>query len=378
MSDISTDIFESLTATRNAINDVVVKKIQATQKRNERAYNKRHTGRMELKIGDKVLKEIPKIANKKGQKGKVKWQGPYRVVDIQENGNALIEKMTLPKSMDCVPIHMLKYFKSSGINVKMHNQHIEKVTPHSPKNEQFLQPLTSQLECAKGSPVHCTSLHYDLKEWELPDLVEQTGSETVPLVMDITDQYLTNNNLDTSDLKVKTSSTSPPLPFIPIDERTCEFTLTRMDIDTCVVYPTYQFGGHFTEGIPPQNIFRIPGDGNCLFSSFSFICTGSISYNREFRSFICDYIQENGNLLEFVLEGETGKDYINRTNMRTSGTWGTHVEIFAFSQICKHDIIVYSAFGHYLRYKSSNDITTLQCIFLDNRSGCHFDVIRGV
>ena len=119
MSDISTDIFESLTATRNAINDVVVKKIQATQKRNKRAYNKCHTGRMELKIGDKVLKEIPKIANKKGKKGKVKWEGPYRVVDIQENGNALIEKMTLPKSMDCVPVHQLKYFKSSGIHVKM-------------------------------------------------------------------------------------------------------------------------------------------------------------------------------------------------------------------------------------------------------------------
>ena len=71
MSEISTDILEALNETRNAINDVVIKKIQATQKRNERAYNKRHTGRMDLKIGDKVLKEIPKIANKKGRKEKL-------------------------------------------------------------------------------------------------------------------------------------------------------------------------------------------------------------------------------------------------------------------------------------------------------------------
>ena len=359
MSNSGTDIFESLTATRNAINNVVVKKIEATQKRNERAYNKRHTGRMDLKIGDKVLKEIPKIANKKGKKGQVKWQGPYRVVDIKENGNAVIEKMTLPKSMDCVPIHMLKFFKSSGINVKMHSQHIEQLSPASHKHQDDLQPKPSPIQCAKGSPVHCPSFHYDLKEWELPDLVEQ-------------------NCLDTADVKVETTSTCPPLPFIPIDERTCEFTLTKMDIDTCVVYPTYKFGGHFTEGMPPQNIHRIPGDGNCLFSSLSFICTGSVSYNTEFRSYICDYIERNSNSLDFVLDGETGHEYINRTNMRMSGTWGTHIEIFAFSQICKHDIIVYSSFGHYLRYRSSNDITTLQCIFLDNRSGCHFDVILGV
>ena len=371
MSEISTDILDSLTETRNAISDVVIKKIQATQKRNERAYNKRHTGRMDLKIGDKVLKEIPKIANKKGRKGKVKWEGPYRVVDIKENGNALIERMTLPKSMDSVPVHQLKYFKSSGIHVKMHNKYIEKVAPKSPPIEQYLRPLNSQLDCAKGSPVHC-SLHYDLQEWELPDLVEQKRLEKVE--MDITDESITNN-LETSEVKYQTA---PPLPFIPIDERTCEFTLTQMKIDTCVVYPTYQFGGHFTEGIPPRNIFRIPGDGNCLFSSFSYVCTGFIDYGREFRSFICDYIQDNGNLLDFALDGETGTEYINRTNMRTSGTWGTHVEIFAFSQICKHDIIVYSRFGHYNRYKSSDDITTLQCIYLDNRSGCHFDVIKGV
>ena len=375
MSEISTDILEALNETRNAINDVVIKKIQATQKRNERAYNKRHTGRMDLKIGDKVLKEIPKIANKKGRKGKVKWAGPYRVVDIKENGNAVIEKMTLPKSMDSVPVHQLKYFKSSGIHVKMHDKLIEKVTPKSPKIEQYLRPLNSQLDCAKGSPVDC-SFHYDLKEWELPDLVGQTVLEKVE--MDINDPLLKENNIETSDVEFQNSSTSPPLPFIPIDERTCEFTLTKMKIDTCVVYPTYKFGGHFTEGIPPQNIFRIPGDGNCLFSSFSYVCTGSIDYDREFRSFICDYIQGNGNLLDFVLEGETGAEYINRTKMRTSGTWGTHVEIFAFSQICKHDVVVYSRFGNYLRYKSNGDIATLQCIFLDNRSGCHFDVIIGV
>ena len=280
--------------------------------------------------------------------------------------------------MDCVPVHQLKFLKSSGVHVKMHSKDIEQVTPQSPTIERYLRPVNSQLDCAKGSPVHCTSLHYDLKEWELPDLVEQSSLEKVASEMDITDQCLTKNNNETCDVKFQTSSTSPPLPFIPIDERTCEFTLTRMKIDTCVIYPKYQFGGHFTEGIPPQNIFRIPGDGNCLFSSFSYVCTGCISYNREFRSFICDYIQENGNLLDFVLEGETGTEYINRTNMRTSGTWGTHVEIFAFSQICKHDIVVYSRFGHYLRYKSNNDIATLQCIFLDNRSGCHFDVIIGV
>ena len=203
--------------------------------------------------------------------------------------------MTLPKSMDSVPVHQLKYFKSSGIHVKMHNKHIEKVTPKSPKIEQYLRPLNSQLDCAKGSPVDCTSLHYHLNEWELPDLVEQTRLEKVE--MDITDQCLPKKNLETSDVEFQTSSTSPPLPFIPIDERTCEFTLTKMKTDTCVVYPTYQFGGHFTEGIPPQNIFRIPGDGNCLFSSFSYVCTGCINYDKEFGvSFVTIY-----NIMEIYL-----------------------------------------------------------------------------
>ena len=69
----------------------------------------------------------------------------------------------------------------------------------------------------------------------------------------------------------------------------------------------------------------------------------------------------------------SGHDYIEMTNMCKFDTWGTKVEIFAFSQLSGYDIYVYKQQGEWALFNSKQDAVTEKAFFLSNESGGHFD-----
>ena len=62
--------------------------------------------------------------------------------------------------------------------------------------------------------------------------------------------------------------------------------------------------------------------------------------------------------------------------MRINAKWETEIEILATVHMTGRDVIVYNHTG-YLRYKSWN-APTAECFFIDNRAGCHFNVVKGM
>ena len=77
----------------------------------------------------------------------------------------------------------------------------------------------------------------------------------------------------------------------------------------------------------------------------------------------------------FLDKYKDGKDYLIDKEMRKNATWGTELEIIVTPTMAKRDVIVYNHTG-YLRYKSPfAQGQSIECFFIDNRAGGHFNVI---
>ena len=143
--------------------------------------------------------------------------------------------------------------------------------------------------------------------------------------------------------------------------------------------PNYILGGTGKGVVPPKKVFVIWGDGNCYFRALSFILTGTEIYHVEIQQAICDFIEVHYDDLNIFLEEfEDGEHYLLKKKMRKIGTWGTELEIIAMATMAKRDVIVYNHMG-YLRYQSPfAQEPTIECFFIDNRAGGHFNVIREI
>ena len=77
----------------------------------------------------------------------------------------------------------------------------------------------------------------------------------------------------------------------------------------------------------------------------------------------------------FLAKYKDGEAYLKDTKMRENSTWGTELEIIATATMAKRDVIVYNHTG-YLRYQNPfAQKQTIECFFIDNRAGGHFNVI---
>ena len=141
----------------------------------------------------------------------------------------------------------------------------------------------------------------------------------------------------------------------------------------------YRMGGTARGLKPPDKVFVIRGNGNCYFRALSFILTGTEIYHIQIWQAICDFIEIHyDNLNIFLDQFVDGGHYLRKKKMRENGTWGTELEIIATATIAKRDVIVYNHTG-YLRYQSLfAQAPTIECYFIDNRAGGHFNVIREI
>ena len=140
--------------------------------------------------------------------------------------------------------------------------------------------------------------------------------------------------------------------------------------------PDYKLGGTGQGVKPPTKCFVINGDGNCYFRAVSFILTGVEKYHFVVRQVICNFIVvHHDDLNLFLAKYKDGEAYLKDTKMRENSTWGTELEIIAMATMAKRDVIVYNHTG-YLRYQNPfAQKQTIECFFIDNRAGGHFNVI---
>ena len=109
--------------------------------------------------------------------------------------------------------------------------------------------------------------------------------------------------------------------------------------------------------VAPSKEKRISPDGNCLFSSLSYVIAGTDSYHKEIRELliqnmtnkyreICtNYCSAHYDLLP-ENHCKSIEDYLKVSMMDRVGSWGTDLELFLAAQILRTDIFVYKDEDH--------------------------------
>ena len=129
----------------------------------------------------------------------------------------------------------------------------------------------------------------------------------------------------------------------------------------------------FTPHANPTRVKLIEGDGNCLFRALGYVVSGSEDCHMQIRDSICNLIEEKGDV-----------DYLKRTKMRQDKVWGTTGEIFAASELFQIPIFTYHKVGNRFTWsqhrgpKVTKNHNYKHAIFLENRSGIHFNVVQRI
>ena len=125
------------------------------------------------------------------------------------------------------------------------------------------------------------------------------------------------------------------------------------------------------------------GDENCLFRALSFISFGVQSYHKSVKETLVSFMEENQILFAKVENTPMGQ-CLSVSKMKELGTWGTELEILAFSSLCNTTVYVYCNCGgqgclmRWLPYKSlTGHQTNYPCLYLVNKHD-HFEPVLDV
>ena len=262
---------------------------------------------------------------------------------------------------------------------------IKKTQPH--KRKFFFQLSTDEKEKMGTEIELCDTL---------PDLDDENEDKVCVELCDMLDTLrdipvpMQNNQQTDGHERQKTNSEPEiqeivffegnPVLFFPITNstrRNIAPLFGLFDVNSIMrQMPNYKFG-RIGQGVkPPKKCFVIKGDRNCYFRAVSFILTGVEKHHFVVRQAICDFIEVHYHDLNLFLDKyKDGEEYLIDTEIRKNATWGTELEIIATATMAKRDAIVYNHIG-YLRYQSPfAQGKSIECFFIDNRAGGHFNVI---
>ena len=134
----------------------------------------------------------------------------------------------------------------------------------------------------------------------------------------------------------------------------------------------------------PSKLYRIVGDGNCLFHALSYVITGRQNYHSLVREKILKHMRCNEQALLAHINGSVN-EYLARTGMGNQQVWGTDVEIIAASSLLETDIYVYTKVGFLYKWQrfsssilSGYPAKNIGGLYLQNTSGVHYDIVLDV
>lgn len=126
-------------------------------------------------------------------------------------------------------------------------------------------------------------------------------------------------------------------------------------------------------------IIKVPGDGNCLFSSLSYFNNGgSIEKGMEVRFKIVNFARENWKQFQIISIDPKGNcystvdDYLK--DMIKISTYGTYCELIAASQIFPFTFKVWFE-GEILDSFGVSSNPTKNLLFSGNLRSVHFDIL---
>ncbi|XP_066958565.1 uncharacterized protein [Macrobrachium rosenbergii] len=180
--------------------------------------------------------------------------------------------------------------------------------------------------------------------------------------------------------KVSSPPLSPPSPSVQIvgdeqqeiDYKFCPLTVAKQR-DICnnsgrlkfrkKSGPSGKINKIFKNTSEPLLVKDIEGDGNCLFRSLSYAITGEEDQHAVIRSLICDYAS---------ITEKTRDD-----SMRQDKVWGTTTEILAAANLFNVNVFVWAKFGptHTWHIHKPKDSVVNETVYLENKSGFHFNVV---
>lgn len=126
--------------------------------------------------------------------------------------------------------------------------------------------------------------------------------------------------------------------FCPPNDELGKVLCSRANIQF-VRYPTFITADVVGTNVKTQRIFS---SGDCLFKSFAFYISGSTKEHKAIRSSIVFCMQQNPlkGMLEQWFQLQDVTQYVVRSEMEKTGTWGTSVEILAAASMLGIDVYI--------------------------------------
>lgn len=140
-------------------------------------------------------------------------------------------------------------------------------------------------------------------------------------------------------------------------------------------------------------MFRINGDGNCLFRSLAHIVYGTQCCHLQMRKLLVEFVKSNRQMFEPLIIAETFDQHIDR--MACARVWGSHIELQAAASLFEMPVFLcttsqsehqeykwmcYKPFSpEKLTYPPLQErpktLDLLSHIELCHTDGCHFDCV---
>ena len=171
-----------------------------------------------------------------------------------------------------------------------------------------------------------------------------------------------------------------PFSFNPVDQNAQRFMCSLINLPQVCPHAT-KVPEMLTK---PAKLYKIVGDGNCLFRALSYVITGRQVYHSVGRHKILDHMRTIENQLLPHMNMSLS-DYVQSSGMARERVWGTDIEIFAAASLLSTDIYVYVSAGNNFTWnKFSKSMVhglppqSTCSIYIQNTSGIHYDVVLGV
>ncbi|XP_065653804.1 uncharacterized protein LOC136080718 [Hydra vulgaris] len=321
------DLHENLKQIKNIqciIHEEVEKNIKKSQLRKKKDYEKRHKNQIQFNIGDEVFVYNLRRADRKGDKGKSVWDGPYEVIEI--------------------------FFDKGLYQLKQKNGEILRTKHHGSNMKLFEK--RSEIETPKKK---C-------------DEVSDIKSEPLKIVEVLVSK---SNSFTPTNSKWRTRKCS----LLKIEDEIPYkkgFAIRKKKL---------QLG-------KPIKVDKMEGDGNCLFRALSQEVCLSQEFYKILRQLAINTLlkAEYRNAFDAYISKLVIK-YISDSKMDTDHIWGTDVEIYALATALDTPIVVYYkppealVFSWYFYkplLKDANNFKLMeikendQIVYLQN-TGVHYD-----
>ena len=219
---------------------------------------------------------------------------------------------------------------------------------------------------------------------DLQNVFGDINVDKIPI--EIIDDFMNSTEYDSNDTIILTGvKQSVDLYFNPLNDENRHLAALKLSLVlTGKTHPVHTKGVGTKLKIPPTVTIKACGNGACLFNSFALLLCERDTYSAIICHVICNYIKnpvKHRVLKQFIPNlYATGKEYTVRTMTGNFTTWGTELEIIAFTQLTGFNVFVFTQQKSWARYSHDpiNSSSSERAFYLTNESGSHFDLIFNV